>query len=296
MDFAVQLHFGMAGNIQCSTLATDAADPVSIIVPQGRKAVSGYIVLFDSTTVIHLIDTTVRVVSLRHVESAESKKDRDITAEHFAFSDALQLLKADGRIVQDAIMDQDILPGVGNVIKCEGLAYAMISPFTNTSSIPEQRLRLLLQRLHDFARRWMECCRKRRQIEKRVYGRTSCLSCEGAVTLIRSTQDARITYFCGRCQNEFGSCTAHLPTGSVCGGDALITSFFKPQPAEEQKAPAKYGGDAPITRFFKPQRSSIQSAPAERRTLASSPKHKQRSALASNEARELLMLTTLTLT
>jgi formamidopyrimidine-DNA glycosylase len=46
------------------------------------------------------------------------------------------------------------MPGVGNVIKCEGLFIAGLHPDTPASSCTAQQLSVLVRALHSFAWEW----------------------------------------------------------------------------------------------------------------------------------------------
>jgi hypothetical protein len=57
-------------------------------------------------------------------------------------------------------MDQNILPGVGNIIKCEGLFKSSISPNSKSNKIPTEKLFMLVGKLREFAAAWYIATKK----------------------------------------------------------------------------------------------------------------------------------------
>ena len=119
-------------------------------------------------------------------------------------------------------MDQEVTPGVGNVIKCEALFNAKIHPYSISSHIPTDKLTDLIAKLRSFAHEWYNCKQRRRgavssnhsksklifhivkiEIEKSVYGKDVCKRCQKTVRLVRSGVLQRITYYCEGCQVNY---------------------------------------------------------------------------------------------
>ena len=65
-----------------------------------------------------------------------------------------RLLSQDERKIFEAIMDQEVLPGVGNVIKCEALFNAGVHPYSIAKLIPADTLVILIDKLKQFAYDW----------------------------------------------------------------------------------------------------------------------------------------------
>ena len=99
--------------------------------------------------------------------------------------------------------DQTILPGVGNVIKIEGLFDSGMHPHCITSHINDAWLKMLIIKLKDYARYWYYCCAgpgPNKINKKNVYGRQNCGICNCVISLIRDGVLKRITYLCPKCQ------------------------------------------------------------------------------------------------
>ncbi|MGH3057182.1 MAG: DNA-formamidopyrimidine glycosylase family protein [Gaiellaceae bacterium] len=99
-----------------------------------------------------------------------------------------------GREVGDALLDQRLVAGVGNMWKAEALFAAAISPWRRLSELSDEQLRDLLA----TAARLMQGPRGRHRVYRRA-GRP----CPRCGTLVRSYpqgDDARTAYWCPRCQ------------------------------------------------------------------------------------------------
>jgi endonuclease VIII len=126
--------------------------------------------------------------------------------EHHA--EAVRRLTADpGRELGDALLDQRLMAGVGNVFKVELCFLLGVSPWTPVSDVDAERTVMLARELLLCnALRPVRNTTKdpRRGRETWVYGRqrNGCLRCGGRV--LKADQGAglreRITYYCPRCQ------------------------------------------------------------------------------------------------
>ena len=164
---------------------------------------------------------------IAYAERVRTNAGRDIIDSPFDFAAASQLLlssKQEVREVCDAVMDQAILPGVGNVIKCEGLFRTRIHPQTLMQDLSEVTCRRLVRNLRDFAIHWYNCCKTGKKVNKLVYGLSSCSACRGEINLIRSGDLSRISYFCARCQH-FGAAANQATANSLAG---LFAAASKP--------------------------------------------------------------------
>lgn len=109
--------------------------------------------------------------------------------------------------IGEAIMNQTIAAGIGNVYKSETLFLARLNPWARVGQLPDE---VLLKYLSD-ARRLMRMNRGpgRRKTRFRddagrhwVYGRSGkpCYECGGLITLRRQGDAGRTTYWCAACQ------------------------------------------------------------------------------------------------
>jgi endonuclease-8 len=145
----------------------------------------------------------------------------DLLAPTFEAADALQRLRRlSSEAIAPALLNQRVVAGIGNVFKSETLFLVGISPFAPVASLSDAQLSSLLetaQRLlsanvrpastegitthfglrgtsghsHPADRLW-------------VYGRANkpCRRCDTLIAARKQGLDARITYWCPRCQPE----------------------------------------------------------------------------------------------
>lgn len=98
------------------------------------------------------------------------------------------------REIGDALLDQRLVAGIGNMWKAEGLFLGGVSPWTPLRDVSDEELRRVLAE----TARAMHAPRTRRN----VYGREA-LPCRRCATRIRSWpqgDDARTAYWCPECQ------------------------------------------------------------------------------------------------
>jgi formamidopyrimidine-DNA glycosylase len=113
-----------------------------------------------------------------------------------------------GRPIGEALLDQRLAAGIGNVYKSELLFLHRLDPWSKVSDVPDLRAvlvdaaRLLRANLSDFNRSTTGWHQRGQQYW--VYGRggKACRRCGGAIA--KDEGDAaseRLTYYCPRCQN-----------------------------------------------------------------------------------------------
>lgn len=106
--------------------------------------------------------------------------------------------------VADALLDQRIAAGIGNVYKSEVLFLHGIDPFTPVGAIDEARLRDVYETAHRLLRANLHTSRR---VTYRggtgVYGRKDqpCLRCGTVIRMRRQGPMARSTYWCPSCQS-----------------------------------------------------------------------------------------------
>ena len=120
--------------------------------------------------------------------------------------------------IADALLDQRALAGIGNIFKSEALFVAGISPFATVASLSDGGLRALVQtaqqqlaantldtlepRLTPWGGPRRTTGSARRDGRLWVYGRAGapCRRCHTTIALVKQWEDARLTYYCPKCQ------------------------------------------------------------------------------------------------
>jgi endonuclease-8 len=99
-----------------------------------------------------------------------------------------------GRAIGDAILDQGLVAGIGNMWKAEALFRAQVSPWRALKDVTDGELRAIVMAAHEL----MTGPRKRHAVYRRP-GRP-CGRC-GATIVSRPQGDAvRMAYWCPQCQ------------------------------------------------------------------------------------------------
>jgi endonuclease-8 len=119
---------------------------------------------------------------------------------------AARLVRGKGmELICDSLMDQAILPGVGNIIKNETLFAARVHPESPSECIPQEVLRSLLTAVRDFSFTWYRCDREGKRINPflSIYRRKVCPECGGRVESGRIGHLERLSFWCPACQVEY---------------------------------------------------------------------------------------------
>jgi endonuclease-8 len=120
--------------------------------------------------------------------------------------------------IADALLDQGALAGIGNVYKSEVCFLCAVDPFAPVSSLDDVRLAALVDTAGTLLRanvvddspgqivtyRGLRRTTRRSDPDERlwVYGRAGkpCRRCGAPIRMVKQGDDARVTYFCERCQ------------------------------------------------------------------------------------------------
>jgi len=114
------------------------------------------------------------------------------------------LRAADGRRkLGEALLDQRLVAGIGNMWKAEALWAAQLSPWARLADVDDDALRTVLA----------ECARLMqasllRRAPLRVYRRRICPRCGGRIATRGQGDDNRTTWWCPRCQEGKAAASA----------------------------------------------------------------------------------------
>lgn len=102
------------------------------------------------------------------------------------------------RQIGDALLDQRLVAGIGNLWKAEALWEARVSPWRRLDEVPDAGLRAVLEAAHTLMRTAVESPRPPRRVYRRA-GR-ACPRCGGIVRSAPQGENARAAYWCPGCQ------------------------------------------------------------------------------------------------
>ena len=123
----------------------------------------------------------------------------DILGEPPDFETMLARLRSDPRReIGDALLDQRLVAGIGNLWKAEALWEARVSPWRRLEEVDDADLRAVLESAHESMRASVEGGRPPRHVYRRA-GRP-CLRCGGIVRSTPQGSNARTAYWCPGCQ------------------------------------------------------------------------------------------------
>ncbi|KAK3597104.1 hypothetical protein CHS0354_021211 [Potamilus streckersoni] len=160
-------------------------------------------------------------VDVRNSEACKQKyvdlNDLDICSPIFNFKRAVALVMEQlGRLVCDVLLDQSVLPGVGNIIKNEALFDSGIRPNTKVEELSEKHVSHLVKMTRDFTMIFYKCRKEGKMLQPymKIYKKRKCGQCEGKVIICRLGDDnKRVTYYCEACQtNDLKKSQRKLPT------------------------------------------------------------------------------------
>ena len=142
----------------------------------------------------------------------------DLLGETFDAGEAARRIRdRGGREIADVLLNQRVLAGIGNVYKSEVLFACGVSPFAPVSSLTDEQVACLLSTARRFLRAnvtdslaamttYTGFRRTTRRADPKerlwVYGRAGdpCRKCGAPIRLRAQGRDARLTYWCDRCQ------------------------------------------------------------------------------------------------
>jgi endonuclease-8 len=100
--------------------------------------------------------------------------------------------------VGDALLDQRLVAGIGNLWKAEALWDARVSPWRTLADVPDPELLAVLEAAHRLMRASVAGTRPLRHVYRRV-GR-ACRRCGAVIRSHPQGEAARIAYWCPGCQ------------------------------------------------------------------------------------------------
>ncbi|XP_039556226.1 endonuclease 8-like 3 isoform X2 [Passer montanus] len=145
--------------------------------------------------------------ALRNAAECEQKvrmmESLDVCSPKFSFSRAEREIKQQNtRMLCDVLLDQAVLPGVGNIIKNEALFDSGLHPALKVCQLTDEHIRHLVKMTRDFTLLFYKCRKAGSALypHYKVYKRPACRECSGSITVCRLGDHNRMTYFCSRCQ------------------------------------------------------------------------------------------------
>ena len=102
------------------------------------------------------------------------------------------------RAVGDALLDQRLVAGIGNMWKAEALWEARVAPWRRLAEVSDDELAAVLETAHRAMHASVEGTRPLRHVYRRA-GR-ACHRCGAVIRSAPQGEHARIAYWCPGCQ------------------------------------------------------------------------------------------------
>jgi endonuclease-8 len=140
------------------------------------------------------------VLELRRGSSRLARLGPDILAQPPDFDGMLARLRRaeQARGVGDALLDQKLVAGIGNMWKAECLWDVKLSPWRDLADVSDDELRAVLESAHRLMSAGLGGARPLRRVYRRV-GR-ACPRCGTPIRSHPQGDDARMAYWCPGCQ------------------------------------------------------------------------------------------------
>jgi endonuclease-8 len=110
--------------------------------------------------------------------------------------------RSDAPTLGELLLEQRVCAGIGNIYKCEALWALELDAWTPPAELDDERLRTLYLAARDLMRRNLVTPIARRRHAVHGRGGRPCPRCGTPIRIRAQGQQARLTYFCPRCQGQ----------------------------------------------------------------------------------------------
>jgi endonuclease-8 len=109
-------------------------------------------------------------------------------------------------LVCDALLDQNVFAGVGNIIKNEVLFRIRVHPLSSVGALPPRKLRELVDQAREYSFEFLEW-KKAFVLKKhwQVHTKRTCPRCDIPLVKGHLGKTDRRSFFCERCQVQYGT-------------------------------------------------------------------------------------------
>ncbi|XP_011609254.1 endonuclease 8-like 3 [Takifugu rubripes] len=191
---ALRVHFGMNGSMRINP--AERRDRTGSTPVLEIHLTNDIVCFFDSTAEGRLTEDCVQKV--------RAMEGLDVCSQQFSFSRSEEAVRRQHRrMLCDALMDQAVMPGVGNIIKNEALFDSGLHPAVKVEQLTAEQLLHVVKMTRDFTLLFYKCRKSGSALHKhfKVYKRSQCGRCFHVITVCRLGDNGRMTYFCERCQS-----------------------------------------------------------------------------------------------
>ncbi|XP_032874647.1 endonuclease 8-like 3 isoform X1 [Amblyraja radiata] len=210
---ALRIHFGMNGSMQINSSERKRS-----------SGVAGSLQIQLTNDLICFFESTFNIRSTSECEEkVKLMEELDVCSAKFSHPRAEEEVKRHGaHMLCDVLLDQSVLPGVGNIIKNEAMFDSYLHPAVKICQLSTEQIHHLIRMTRDFTILFYKCQKIGSALYKhfRVYKRSTCRQCRGKIIVCRLGENNRMTYFCSHCQKENPS---QVNISNFPQGNSLVT-------------------------------------------------------------------------
>jgi endonuclease VIII len=188
--FTIRIHFLMFGSYRIDERKENSPERLGLAFEEGGE-------LNFYTCAVQLIEGDLDRAYEWHA---------DVMADAWKPAAALKKLRAmPDTLVCDALLDQTIFSGVGNIIKNEVLFRLKIHPASTVGALPATKLRELVKQARQYSFEFLEW--KKAFVLKQhwlAHTKRICPRCNIALHKAHLGKTRRRTFWCERCQKRYG--------------------------------------------------------------------------------------------
>lgn len=186
-DFFVKIHFLMFGSYRVNETKEERMPRLSLVFKKGE---------------INFYTCSVKIIEGDPDEVYDWEVD--VMSDTWKAEKALRSLKKmKDTMVCDALLDQDIFAGVGNIIKNEVLYRIKVHPETLIGALKSKQLKNLVAEARNYSFDFYEM-KKIYQLRKHwlIYKKRKCQRCEIPVITKHTGKGKRYSFYCENCQQK----------------------------------------------------------------------------------------------
>jgi endonuclease VIII len=188
-DLAIRIHFLLFGSYRIDERKPDKVPRLSLG--------------FDDGSELNFYACSVREIG--NDLDAAYDWSADVMSPTWDAARARKKLRANPDMLAcDALLDQDIFAGVGNIIKNEVLFRIRLHPLSTIGAMPAPKLRALVEQAREYSFDFLEW-KKKFELKKHwlAHAKTICPRCNIRFTKAVLGRSKRRSFYCERCQKRY---------------------------------------------------------------------------------------------
>ena len=182
-DISIEIHFRMFG---------------SYLVNERKPKINAKLSLQFAKEELNFYVVDVKLIK----DISIYDKEADVMSEKWNTAKAVKKLKEIPDVkICDALLDQQIFSGVGNIIKNEVLWLVKLHPLTLIKNITASKFKNLMKEVVNYSFEFLQY-KKEGTLSKhwKAYNQKSCSRCKHKIVKLYIGKGKRATYICGNCQ------------------------------------------------------------------------------------------------